>query len=592
MKKCVFFGLLLLVLAAACRTSEPQVNDSEVRFNVGITPYQGQSQQTARLDDGSKIAIQVEDISSPGEWGETKLYVSENDLLSSEDPFVITEGQGDMIIRAWNVGENMSGFPSEWTVKSDQSADEESLTTDDFLYGVSTMGYGADGDIVFYPQTARISVNVLSNEYLNDFSQISSLKLGNGDMALSGTYTEPVSGINYGTWIAGEGNSDISPLRLATPSPDCVATYRAVIIPQNMEGKNLIILTLANGVSMSFVPASDDLAANIEAGHEYVCDVAVNGEDMALIVTVSEGGAWTDGGSTDIDSDPLTYKEYDPQDTEPKIGDYFYSDGSWSDGGLRRIYYEDGAMVWDDVKPEPLLTNPDTQKPRSVIGLVFTTDTERMGEAEKQALEAMGSEPHGLVISTFAVGSGNKFAWSYSTVDETEIGIRNTSDFVSCDTDIDGYYYNQQIRNVRRDDFEFGMYPAFSEAADFASEAGGPEEGAGTTGWYMPSVGQWFDVLRNLAGINVDDDDESYMSMSQTEFIWTSVADVPEALNNAMINVPAGSKVLYTSDYVLTSSGVSQTQSRALFLDSFGFLQCSMVSKTASAGTIRCVLAF
>ena len=75
MKKCVFFGLLLLVLAAACRTSEPQVNDSEVRFNVGITPYQGQSQQTARLDDGSKIAIQVEDISSPGEWGETKLYV-------------------------------------------------------------------------------------------------------------------------------------------------------------------------------------------------------------------------------------------------------------------------------------------------------------------------------------------------------------------------------------------------------------------------------------------------------------------------------------------------------------------------------------
>lgn len=589
-KSCVFFGLLLALVA--CKPSTPKVNESEVQFNAEIMPYEGGMSSAMEWNGGESVCIQVEDIENPGEWGEIKGYVADGGKLTSEEPFIMAEDEGRKIVRAWTSDGTSADFPTEWTVGEDQSSGSESLSRNDFLYAVSTMGYGEDGNLSFYPQTARIIVNVLQNEYVAEASQIVSLVLGDGDMALSGAWTAPESGLNTGEWTVEGGNATISPLKLASPSSGSVATYRATVVPQNMEGKNLIVLTLDNGVVTSYVPVAGDAAAVIEAGHEYVCDVTVDGEDYALTVTVSEGGAWTDGGSTDIDSEPLNYKKYGPEDTEPKVGDYFYSDGSWSDGGLRRIYYEDGAMVWDDVKPEPLLTNPDTQKPRSVIGLVFTTDTERMGEAEKQALEAMGSEPHGLVISTFAVGSGNKFAWSYSTVDETEIGIRNTSDFVSCDTDIDGYYYNQQIRNVRRDDFEFGMYPAFSEAADFASEAGGPEEGAGTTGWYMPSVGQWFDVLRNIAGINVDDDDESYMSMSQTEFIWTSVADVPEALNNAMINVPAGSKVLYTSDYVLTSSGVSQTQSRALFLDSFGFLQCSMVSKTASAGTIRCVLAF
>lgn len=589
-KSCVFFGLLLALVA--CKPSTPKVNESEVQFNAEIMPYEGGMSSAMEWNGGESVCIQVEDIENPGEWGEIKGYVADGGKLTSEEPFIMAEDEGRKIVRAWTSDGTSADFPTEWTVGEDQSSGSESLSRNDFLYAVSTMGYGEDGNLSFYPQTARIIVNVLQNEYVAEASQIVSLVLGDGDMALSGAWTAPESGLNTGEWTVEGGNATISPLKLASPSSGSVATYRATVVPQNMEGKNLIVLTLDNGVVTSYVPVAGDAAAVIEAGHEYVCDVTVDGEDYALTVTVSEGGAWTDGGSTDIDSEPLNYKKYGPEDTEPKVGDYFYSDGSWSDGGLRRVYYADGTMVWDDVKPEPSLVNPDTQQSRSVIGIIFTTDTDRMGEAEKQALSGMGTEPHGLVISTFAVGSGNKFAWSYSTVDETEIGIRNTSDFVSCDTDIDGYYYNQQIRNVRRDDFEFGMYPAFSEAADFASEAGGPEEGAGTTGWYMPSVGQWFDVLRNLAGINVDDDDESYMSMSQTEFIWTSVADVPEALNNAMINVPAGSKVLYTSDYVLTSSGVSQTQSRALFLDSFGFLQCSMVSKTASAGTIRCVLAF
>ena len=586
----VFFGLLLAL--AACKPSTPKVNESEVQFNAEIMPYEGGMSSAMEWNGGESVCIQVEDIENPGEWGEIKGYVADGGKLTSEEPFIMAEDEGRKIVRAWTSDGTSADFPTEWAVGEDQSSGSESLSRNDFLYAVSTMGYGEDGNLSFYPQTARIIVNVLQNEYVAEASQIVSLALGDGDIAVSGAWTAPESGLNTGEWTVEGGNATISPLKLASPSSGSVATYRATVVPQNMEGKNLIVLTLDNGVVTSYVPVAGDAAAVIEAGHEYVCDVTVDGEDYALTVTVSEGGAWTDGGSTDIDSEPLNYKKYGPEDTEPKVGDYFYSDGSWSDGGLRRVYYADGTMVWDDVKPEPSLVNPDTQQSRSIIGIIFTTDTDRMGEAEKQALSGMGTEPHGLVISTSAANYGNGYAWCLYPVDETEIGIPNVMDYVSCNADINGYYYNQQIRSGRDTDYSLGLYPAFMAAEDFAEEAAGPAEGTKTTGWYLPSVGQWFDVLRNLGGINVDDGDGSYMVMSSTDFMWMDVGDVPQALNDMMENVPDESKVLYNAGDVWTSSAVSQSHARSLFLDNFGFLRGSAKSKTSSSGQVRCVLAF
>lgn len=52
---------------------------------------------------------------------------------------------------------------------------------------------------------------------------------------------------------------------------------------------------------------------------------------------------------------------------EPKIGDYYYSDGTWSDGGFLG-FAEDGITArWAEPKPAPV-------EGKTVIGIIFQTD--------------------------------------------------------------------------------------------------------------------------------------------------------------------------------------------------------------------------
>lgn len=69
---------------------------------------------------------------------------------------------------------------------------------------------------------------------------------------------------------------------------------------------------------------------------------------------------------------------------ELKIGDYFYSDGTWSDGGLRKRY-DDGSVAIAEPKPAPVMVNPATGAGRAVVGIVFQTDKSRIGPKEKRS---------------------------------------------------------------------------------------------------------------------------------------------------------------------------------------------------------------
>ena len=66
----------------------------------------------------------------------------------------------------------------------------------------------------------------------------------------------------------------------------------------------------------------------------------------------------------------ITYKEttqtIDDPIEAPKVGDYYYSDGTWSDGGLISINADGTSPVWAEEKPAPV-------EGKTVIGIVAMT---------------------------------------------------------------------------------------------------------------------------------------------------------------------------------------------------------------------------
>lgn len=249
------------------------------------------------------------------------------------------------------------------------------------------------------------------------------------------------------------------------------------------------------------------------------------------------------------------------------------------------FYLADGSLLDRE-------TDAATITSANVIGIVFTTDVTRMGEAEKEALRAKGVEPHGLVIATRTPRQVTDLFYWYMTPDyngsrdESEIGLPKLWDnfeegegkehetYALVNNDLEGYKYNMAIRTERKADFEAGYYGAIKAAADFEIEVPAP---AASTGWYLPSAGQWFDVLRNLAGVELSDTESSFFLIDDYgNFSWMNKGRVNDILNECMAHVADNMKTPYASlgnqDQYWTSSTVSDDQARVIMFDNASFV--------------------
>lgn len=257
-------------------------------------------------------------------------------------------------------------------------------------------------------------------------------------------------------------------------------------------------------------------------------DAAISGSDLTIKVKYGDklytrtftGKSLTAGKGVSIDSpgaaaDKWTEVEegiiYNADDL--KIGDYFYSDGTTSDGGLRELNPNSGAQVWETPKPAP-------NGGKTLIGIVFTT--ERISEQEK----AKGWN-HGLVVSIDYApdpkgAQDGTVNWYNNIRDESEIGIPNLAgadyneQYELCNNDINGYYYNQQIRTERQKEYDQKWtYYAFWAAGSFAIAA--PEK---TSGWYVPSAGQMLDIYRAAFGNSLNNQQSYFGKNGTIDFQW------------------------------------------------------------------------
>lgn len=225
------------------------------------------------------------------------------------------------------------------------------------------------------------------------------------------------------------------------------------------------------------------------------------------------------------------------------------------------FFLSDGSLLPKDAPAQ-------TVQAADVVGIVFQTDQERIGQGEKDAL---GGNAHALVLATRSIGGNIGYYEWFITPDqqylrdEKEIGMKEISDadpfktFENVDNDLEGYMNNRLIRERRSSDFLAGYYPVFKAAAEFGDEIGGNY--SGTTGWYLPSSGQWFDILRNLAGtVLTADESKGFIAHQTGDISWTGRGLTCTNLNKAMENVDAGHKDEFKTggySYCWTSSAAN-----------------------------------
>lgn len=323
------------------------------------------------------------------------------------------------------------------------------------------------------------------------------------------------------------GAADKSDGEIAPYYDSATKKFEAVVVPQDMTGKPLIRIGLG-GKAFAYTPETQS-KGKLDAGtcHSYAITVKANG----LEVETPWGYDWSDGGEENVTPKQVQLFKAD----ELKIGDYFYSDGTWSDGGLRKRY-EDGSMGTADPKPAP-------EEGKTVVGIVFQTDPSRIGAKEKKKLGAV----HGLVMSVKNAAIDQK----WGPVSQNE-GLPKCYTKAENYKDISGYGNCEHIRSNRGN---FDNYPAFKAADDYNKVCPVPET---TTGWYLPASGQWWDILQNLGRCPALAD-PLQQSATDDQYHWYGQGNVSVVLNTWMEKIAADSKDDFFNDVFWSSSEYKDT---------------------------------
>lgn len=328
--------------------------------------------------------------------------------------------------------------------------------------------------------------------------------------------------------------------------------YEALVPPQDMTGKPLIRISIGSN-DFTYTPETEAAGKFGFFGgkrYAYTITVKANGIDVQSVT----GGTWVANGEENVTSKRV--KQRFTAD-ELKIGDYFYSDGTWSDGGLRKIY-ADGSMHIDYYKPVPL-------RGKTVVGIVFQTDKSRIGKKEKEKLGGE-NKAHGLVMAVKNANAAEKVIWSNESryLDLLNDCVSKSDNY----SDISGYGNCESIRSLEGN---FDKYPALQAVDGYNTTCPVPTT---TTGWYLPSSGQWWDILQNLGGCPALADGYQQTSSDINEFFWSNQGNVPDALNKWMWGIDGWDKFSYYHQFWSSSKFKGNTMRYWVANSDDGWISC------------------
>ena len=435
--------------------------------------------------------------------------------------------------------DRISAWTPDLEVETDISDQTKGYAAFDVLYASTIGRYDQAVNLRFRHRMTKIEVTLAAGEGISEEEL---------EGAVVTIFGDPITHSTAGLVAPGDqSDGEIKPYYDAATKK-----YEALVPPQDMTGKPLVRISIGSN-AFTYTPDTEAAGKFDYFGgkrYAYTITVKANGIDVQSVTS----GTWVANGEENVTSKRV--KQRFTAD-ELKIGDYFYSDGTWSDGGLRKIY-ADGSMHIDYYKPVPL-------RGKTVVGIVFQTDKSRIGKKEK---EKLGGEDkvHGLVMAVKNANAAEKVIWSNESryLDLLNDCVSKSNNY----SDISGYGNCESIRSLEGN---FDKYPALQAVDGYNTTCPVPTT---TTGWYLPSSGQWWDILQNLGGCPALADGYQQTSSDINEFFWSNQGNVPDALNKWMWGIDGWDKFSYYHQFWSSSKFKGNTMRYWVANSDDGWISC------------------
>lgn len=167
-----------------------------------------------------------------------------------------------------------------------------------------------------------------------------------------------------------------------------------------------------------------------------------------------------------------------------QVGDFYCKNGSGN-----------GYLI-------PGEASPTSSQQSACRGVVFSTNIDRIGKEAVDKLKAAGVDtPHALAIAL--TNATDNCRWGDTKIDENASGksgepfYENTNNLSKMYQNVDGYAETHwMIDKISTGEYDSNTYKAFSLVRSFNVTL--PNK---TTGWFLPSIGQWWDLLENWGGV-------------------------------------------------------------------------------------------
>lgn len=477
-----FVAILACLLLFSCSNEDDSgilpAGEYPMAFNAVVERQLTRSTSTGSWDGGEDVAIQV--VST------VKKYTAATDgklsATSGVEPFFWQNSNDTKTVTGWYP--YSASVPTSWSVQSDQSIG--GYQQSDFMYAPAVAISFANREtttLPFYHQTARVVVNIMNGEAVLSSTDISAVKIGvNNNFALSANYTAPAGNNSQGTWSNLTNGGIVTPKEIS-PTGTFLKSYAALVIPQDMSDKKFIAVTLSNGNTYYYSPNTGD--ADLKEGKQYTYNITV--KNGYLEVEVENSTAWTSEGQETVTSKEVRIS-YTATDLKP--GDYYYSDGTTSDGGLQRIYTDGTGAGAGSVPPTV---------GKTVIGIVFWIGNPTEGNHNNGTAFADFGDPalrleksgctHGLVV---ALQDASPQKWQSTSSDVGAWVSSNTSyETITTGTaatdalnKLRGYNNTQAIRAYNAQCIDANKVLPVQAIDTWAVSTPAPTN---SSGWYLPS---------------------------------------------------------------------------------------------------------